>query len=53
MPSSITVPMSLQTALGDTLRFKAMTASEELGRLFEFDVDAVADDGAIKPGWQG
>ncbi len=49
MPSSITVPMSLQTALGDTLRFKAMTASEELGRLFEFDVDAVADDGAIKP----
>jgi type VI secretion system secreted protein VgrG len=41
--------MRLTTDLGDTLRFQSMRATEELGRPFEFDVEAVAEDDAIAP----
>ena len=42
-------PMMLKTALGEDLLFKSMNATEELGRLFEFSIDALADSGTIKP----
>jgi type VI secretion system secreted protein VgrG len=42
-------PMRLTTPLGERkLRFRRMVAREELGRLFEFDVHAVADQADIK-----
>lgn len=49
MPMSIDEPMKLETSLGDALMFKSMDATEELGRLFEFNVEALADSGTIKP----
>jgi type VI secretion system secreted protein VgrG len=42
-------PMMLKTSLGEDLLFKSMDATEELGRLFEFSIDALADSGTIKP----
>ena len=41
-------PMMLKTSLGEDLLFKSMDATEELGRLFEFNIDALADSGTIK-----
>ena len=35
--------MTLTTDLGDTLRFRSLSAAEELGRLFDFSVLAVSD----------
>ena len=49
MPISIDEPMRLETSLGDELMFLGMDATEELGRMFEFNVDAFADSGTIKP----
>ncbi|MDE2396668.1 MAG: type VI secretion system tip protein VgrG [Burkholderiales bacterium] len=37
-------PMVLSTQQGDELLFRRMAASEELGRLFEFEIEAVADN---------
>ena len=42
--------MALTTTLGSALLFQRMKATEELGRLFEFNIDALADSGTIKPG---
>lgn len=42
-------PITLGTSLGDALLFKSMLATEELGRPFEFDIQALADSGTIKP----
>ena len=33
--------MELHTSFGDKLKFRSMTASEELGRLYEFSVVAI------------
>ncbi len=41
----IAAPMTLTTAVGTDLLFKAMDATEELGRLFEFKVEAQAEIG--------
>lgn len=41
--------MALTTALGSALLLQRMKATEELGRLFEFNIDALADSGKIKP----
>lgn len=41
--------MKLSTQAGDQLLFKSMRASEELGCLFEFDVEAYADSDALEP----
>jgi type VI secretion system secreted protein VgrG len=49
MAIRIDEPMTLKTTLGDALMFKSMVATEELGRMFEFDVEALADSGTIKP----
>lgn len=46
--SVVHAPMVLTTALGTELLFKSMSASEDLGHLFEFDIEALADSGAIK-----
>lgn len=40
--------MELKTSGKAELLFKRMTATEELGRLFEFSVSAVSDDASIK-----
>ena len=37
------VVMKLTTDLGDALRFRSLSATEEMGRLFEFSVLALAD----------
>ncbi len=42
-------PMTLKTPLGTDLAFKGMSATEHLGQLFEFDVEALSDDGSIRP----
>ncbi|MEO8859738.1 MAG: type VI secretion system tip protein VgrG [Burkholderiaceae bacterium] len=42
-------PMTLKTSLKEDLQFKSMDATEELGRLFEFNIEALADSGAITP----
>jgi len=42
MPEAL--QMELVTPVGDLLRFKSMSAQEEVSRLFEFQVIAVSDD---------
>ncbi|MBC7706957.1 MAG: type VI secretion system tip protein VgrG [Rhodoferax sp.] len=42
-------PMMLKTSLGEDLQCKSMDATEELGRLFEFNIEALADSGEITP----
>ena len=42
-------PMMLKTSLGKDLQFRGMDATEELGRLFEFKIEALADSGEITP----
>ena len=49
MQINVNEPMKLETSLGNELMFKSMDATEELGRMFEFNVEALADSGAIKP----
>jgi type VI secretion system secreted protein VgrG len=45
MPADSTALMTLSTTLGpDALRFRSLSATEEMGRLFEFQVTAVSDD---------
>jgi len=44
MPEAMTLQMELVTALGTSLRFRSMTALEEISRLFEFQVVALSDD---------
>jgi type VI secretion system secreted protein VgrG len=42
--------MKLQTSLGDTLRFRSLAASEEMGRLYDYSVLALADaDANVDP----
>jgi uncharacterized protein involved in type VI secretion and phage assembly len=41
-------PMVLKTTLGPSLLFRSMHAEEELGRLFEFNVEALSTDGTIQ-----
>ena len=36
-------PMTLKTSLEEDLQFKSMDATEELGRLFEFNIEALAE----------
>ena len=43
-------PVSLTTPLGDALQFRKMTGREELGRLFEFEVQMVSKDPAVDIG---
>ena len=43
------LPMLLTTSLGGQLLFQSMDAQEELGKLFEFDVQALADSASIAP----
>jgi len=49
MASQAKWQMRMSTQLGDKLRFKSMRASEELGCLFEFDVEAYAESDALEP----
>ena len=42
-------PMTLKTAGDNGLLFMAMHATEELGRLFEFAIEALADSSTVKP----
>ena len=35
--------MKLKTVLGDALKFRSLSATEELGRLFDFSVLALSD----------
>jgi type VI secretion system secreted protein VgrG len=45
MPDPSTALMTLSTTLGpDALRFRSLSATEEMSRLFEFQVTAVSDD---------
>ena len=39
--------MALKSGAGDKLRFLSMSAQEEISRLFEYQIIAVSDDGAI------
>ena len=39
--------MALKTSVGSKLRFVSMSAQEEVSRLFELQIVAVSDDGAI------
>ena len=48
MPEATPQPMTLVTSPDVGLHFKRMTAHEEISRLFEFEVFALADDPAIK-----
>ena len=41
--------MRLDSPLGDALRFVGMSAREELGRLFEFDIEALSTRKDIQP----
>lgn len=43
------LPMLLTTSLGEPLLFQSMDAREELGKLFEFDVHALAESASIAP----
>ena len=47
MPEAAPLQMELVTSLGPVLRFKSMSAQEEVSRLFEFQVIAVSDDPAV------
>jgi len=47
MPEATPLQMELVTAVGDALRFKSMSAQEEVSRLFEFQVIAVSDDANV------
>ena len=50
-PQPPSAPMKLSTSLGkDKLRFRSLHAREELARLFEFDVHALAEEADIKVG---
>ena len=40
-------PITVTTPLGDSLKFRAMAGKEELGRLFEYQVDMVSDDASL------
>jgi len=44
MPEAMTLQMELVTAPGTSLRFRSMTAMEEISRLFEFQVIALSKD---------
>lgn len=46
---SAAAPVILKTSSGSGILFRAMTSTEELGRPFELDVDAISDSGTIKP----
>ena len=46
---AVDYPMTLKTSLGEDLLFMSMDATEELGKLFEFDIQAVAESGTILP----
>lgn len=41
--------MRLTTPLGDALDFKRMDGADELGRLYEYSVQALSDNGGIAP----
>lgn len=41
--------MRLTTSLGDKLDFKRLDGADELGRLYEYGVQALSDDGSIQP----
>ena len=45
----VETPMSLKTSLDEDWLLKNMDATEELGRLFEFKIEALADSGEITP----
>ena len=47
MAQSKPFQMALKTSVGAKLRFVSMAAQEEVSRLFEFQIVAVSDDGAI------
>ena len=47
MPDASPLQMELVTAAGDKLKFKSMSAHEEISRLFEFQIIAVSDDPAV------
>lgn len=49
MSAAVTTPplMRLTSPAGDNLRFRSMTAVEEVSRPFEFSVQALSNDGAI------
>jgi type VI secretion system secreted protein VgrG len=48
MPEATADLMTLSTSLGDgVLNFRSLQASEELGRLFEFNVSALSEDRAV------
>ena len=52
MPTTVSTKpvMKLTTTLGDTLRFRSLSATEDLGRLFEFNVIALSDaDAQVDP----
>ena len=49
MASQAKWQMRMSTQLGDKLLFKSMRATEELGCLFEFDVEAYAENNALEP----
>ena len=49
LPKSAAMPMSLKTPRGTDLMFRSMSASEELGHPFVFEVEATSPSGSIKP----
>jgi type VI secretion system secreted protein VgrG len=44
MPEAMTLQMELVTTLGKSLRFRSLTALEEISRLFEFQLVALSED---------
>lgn len=47
MPEPAALQMQLVTGAGIALRFKSMSAREEVSRLFEFDIVGISDDNAL------
>lgn len=46
---TVTAPMVLSAPIESELLFKSMSATEELGRLFEFDIEALSPSADITP----
>ncbi|CAN5907505.1 type VI secretion system spike protein VgrG1b [soil metagenome] len=49
MPTDTPLLMKLVSPFEDGLRFRSMSASEELGRPFEFAIEAVSEDATLDP----
>ncbi|CAN5421310.1 type VI secretion system spike protein VgrG1b [soil metagenome] len=49
MPTDTPLLMKLVSPFEDQLRFRSMSASEELGRPFEFVIEAVSEDATLDP----